>query len=126
MKSVALPLILLVYSVAASAQQGGQPDTNKQTPPQAMCKAAAPKLREAGTNEVVLTVTVDTRGRVQSFTTDSPKGLRLEKIKEASASIKALQFDPAKKDGHAVAVMVRVEFDCSGSATDASNEQQPR
>jgi len=64
-----------------------------------MCNAAASKLRESGTNKVVLTIAVDTGGRVGSFRTDSPKGLQLEKIKEAAAAIKALQFEPAKKDG---------------------------
>jgi len=107
-------LLLFICFVAASAQQGGQPDSKKATPPPAMCNAAAPKLREAATNEVVLIMTVDTRGRVQSFTTESPKGLRLEKMKDAAAAIKALQFEPAKKDGRAVEVMVRVKFDCSG------------
>jgi hypothetical protein len=123
MKNVILPVVLFFCSMLTSAQ-GGQPDSKKAMPPQAMCNAAAPALREAGTNEVVLTMTVDAKGRVQSFTTDSPRGLRLEKIKEATAAIKALQFKPAKKDGRAVAVMARVEFDCSRPATDASKEQQ--
>jgi TonB family protein len=124
MKSVILPVVLFFCSIPTPAQ-GGQPNSEKAMPPQAMCNAAAPALRDAGTNEVVLTMTVDAKGRVRSFTTDSPKGLRLEKIKEATAAIKALQFKPAKKDGRAVAVMVRVKFDCSRPATDASKEQQP-
>jgi hypothetical protein len=88
-----------------------------------MCDAAAPKLRESGTNKVVLIMTVGTGGRVQSFTTESPKGLRLEKMKDPAAAIKALQFEPAKKDGRPVAVMIRVEFDCSETSTDGSKKQ---
>jgi TonB family protein len=123
-KNVALLLpLLLVCSGATYAQQSGQSDVKKTMPPQEMCKAAAPKLRESGTNEVVLTMTVDTRGKVESFTTDSPKGLRLEKIKEAAAAIKALHFQPAQKDGQAVKVMVRIKFDCAKPANDAPNGQ---
>jgi hypothetical protein len=88
-----------------------------------MCDAAAPKLHKSGTNEVVLIMTVDTRGRVQSFTTESPKGLRLENMKEPAAAIKALHFEPARKGGRPVAVMIRVEFDCSETATDGSKKQ---
>lgn len=117
MKNVALLLLLFVCSRATHAEHSEKSDVKKVMPPQAMCNAAAPKLREWGTNEVVLTMTVDTRGKVESFTTDSPKGLRLEKIKEAATAIKALQFQPAQKDGRAVRVMVRVEFDCSKPAT---------
>jgi hypothetical protein len=65
---------------------------------------------------------VDTRGRVESFKTESPKGLRLEKMNEAAAAINALQFEPAKKDGRPVKVTVSVKFDCSGPATDASKK----
>src|SRR5580658_10281369 len=125
MQNVTLPLLLFVCSTALSAQQSEQLDFKKPIPPQAMCTAAA-KLREAGTNEVVLTMVIDARGRVESFTTDSPKGLRLEKMKEAATAIKALRCEPARKDGQAVKVMIRVKFDCSGPATDASKEQQPR
>jgi TonB family protein len=117
MKNVALLLLLFVCSRATHAEHGEKSDVKKVMPPQAMCNAAAPKLRGWGTNEVVLTMTVDTRGKVESFTTDSPKGLRLEKIKEAATAIKALQFQPAQKDGRAVRVMVRVEFDCQKPAT---------
>jgi TonB family protein len=113
MKAGILSLLLLVYSMASNAQQSGQPNSKKVTP-QAMCDAAAPKLRESGTNTVVLTLTVDAGGRVRSFTTESPSGLSLEKTKEAAAAIKAMQFKPATKGGRPVAVMVRVKFDCSG------------
>ncbi len=84
-----------------------------------MCDAAAPKLHESGTTEVVLIMTLDTQGKVESFSTDSPKGLRLEEMKEASAAIKAIQFEPARKDDRPVRSMVRVKFDCSVPTTDA-------
>ena len=58
---------------------------------------------------------LDDSGRVQSFKTESPKGLRLEKIKEAASAIKSLQFKPAIKDGSPVAVQIGVEFDCADS-----------
>jgi hypothetical protein len=117
MKNVALLLLLFVCSRATHAEHSEKSDVKKVMPPQPMCNAAAPKLREWGTNEVVLTMTVDIRGKVESFTTDSPKGLRLEKIKEAATAIKALQLHPALKDGRAIRVMVRVKFDCSKPAT---------
>ena len=102
--------------MATTAQEDGRAASRKA--PQAMCDAAAPKLHESGTAEVVLTMIVDARGKVESFNTDSPKGLRLEAMKEASAAVKAIQFEPAKKDGQPVRVMIRVKFDCSGPATD--------
>ena len=77
-----------------------------------MCEAAASKLRASGTNHVVLTMTIDTHGSVVSFRTKAPKGLRLEKVKKAAAEIKAMQFDPATKDGRPVTVMIRAAFEC--------------
>ena len=82
-----------------------------------MCEAASAKLREAGTDKVVLTMVVDSSGKVQAFTTDSPKGLRLEKMKEPATEIKAMHFEPAKKDGRPVTVKIRIDFDCSGAMT---------
>ncbi len=124
MRNTTLPLILLICCVATFGQQDQQPNSQRAAPPQGMCAAAAPKLRESATNKVVLTMIVDATGRVQSFTTESPKGLRLEKMKEPAAAIKAMHFkEPARKDGRAVMVMVRAEFDCSGSATDAAQKQ---
>lgn len=119
MMKLILQLVLMVCAIATMAQQSGQPDSKKETPPRGMCDAAASQLRNSGTNEVVLMMTVDTRGRVQSFKTESPKGLRLEKMKETATAIKAMQFDPAKKDGHPVTVMISIRFDCSQPATDA-------
>lgn len=84
-----------------------------------MCDAAAPKLHESGTTVVDLSMTLDTQGKVESFTTDTPKGLRLEKVKEASAAIKAIRFEPARKDGRPVRVVIKVKLDCSGPTTDA-------
>ncbi len=125
MENMILPglLLLLVCPMAASAQQSGQLDSKRATPPPAMCAAAAPKLRESGTSEVVLTMTVDPRGRVKYFSTNSPKGLRLEKMKEAADAINGLHFEPAKKDGRAVEVMIRVKFDCSAPQPGASKKQ---
>jgi len=67
---------------------------------------------------------VDASGKVQSFTTDSPKGLRLEKMKEPAAAIKAIHFKPARKDGRPTMVMIRIEFDCSGSVTQSAPPSQ--
>jgi hypothetical protein len=78
-----------------------------------MCDAAAAKLRDAGTSKIVLMMTVDRKGQVESFRTESPKGLRLEKMKEASRAIKGIRFTPASKDGSPVAVLVSVEYDCA-------------
>ena len=87
-----------------------------------MCEAAAQALRGSGTNKVVLTITVDTQGKVQSFRTDAPGGLQLEKMKKAAAEIKAMRFEPAKKDGRPVMVMIRVTFECPVPATDSSKQ----
>ena len=122
MKNVTLPSLLLVCSMVAAAQQSGQQDSKKGIAPPAVCDAATPKLRETGTNEIVLTMVVDIRGRVESFKTESPKGLRLEKMKDAAAAVKAMQFKPVKKDGRPVTAIVRFEFDCSGPVTDASKK----
>ena len=79
----------------------------------AMCDAAAPKLREVGTNKFTLMLRLDDQGRIESFKTESPKGLRLEKMKEIARAVKKVRFEPAKKDGSPVATKVRIEFDCS-------------
>jgi len=120
MKNASLFVFLLVCSVATTAQDSGQTESGKA--PQAMCNAAAPKLHESGSNEVILIVIVNTQGRVTSFRTLSPEGLRLEKIKEAAVAIKAMRFQPAKKDGRPADVMIKAVFDCSESATDAPKQ----
>jgi hypothetical protein len=56
---------------------------------------------------------VSSSGKVESFETEYPKGLRLEKVKEATTAIKRIKLQPTTKDGHAVSVMVRAVFDCS-------------
>jgi len=97
-----------------SAEQGAQLEgkTKMAQGPPAMCDAAAAKLREAGTNQVVLTMTISAQGHVLSFKTESPKGLRLESMKKAADDIKAMRFDPAEKDGKPVMVMTRATFQC--------------
>jgi TonB family protein len=117
MKNATLLLFLLFCIRDDFAQKTAASASQK--PPQALCDAAAPKLHESRTTAVVLTMVLDTRGKVESFSTNSPKGVRLEKTKAASAAIKAMRFEPAKKDGQPVRVMVQVEFDCSQSAADA-------
>lgn len=84
--------------------------TLKGTP--AMCEAAIPKLRETGTNQVVLVMTISAQGHVVAFKTEAPKGLRLEKMKKAADEIKAMRFTPATKDGKPVMVMIRFSFQC--------------
>ena len=77
-----------------------------------MCEAAASKLRETGTEQVVLMMTISAQGHVLSFKTEAPTGLRLEKMKKAADEIKAMRFDPATKDGKPVMVMIRASFQC--------------
>jgi len=121
MKKVILWL-LLTACVAVTAQTGQQdPAAEKAT--REMCDAAAPKLRESGTNKVVLIMTVDSKGRVESFKTESPKGLRLEKMKEVATAIKAVPFHPAEKDGSPVAVQARMIFDCPAQSSSVSKNQ---
>jgi hypothetical protein len=104
-----MPLILTGLSLA----QGTPPDAQTLNATHIMCDAAAAKLRDAGTSKIVLVMTVDPKGQVESFRTDSPKGLRLEKMKEPSRAIKGIRFTPASKDGSPVAVLVSVEYDCA-------------
>lgn len=122
MKNIVLFLVLLTCSTAAVGEENRKLDS-KRPGTDAMCAAAAPRLRQLETDEVVLIMIVDERGKVQSFKTESPKGLRLEKMKEAKAEIKALQFEPARLHGQAVMVQMRVTFDCSESVTGAVSKQ---
>ena len=125
MKIAILPLALSLYCLTISAQQNEQPASKEVKPTPVLCDAAAPALRAAGTNQFVLTMIINERGRVLEFTTYSPKGLQLEKIKPVVMAIKAIPFSPAMKDTRPVQVMVRAEFDCSAPATDASEKQKP-
>jgi outer membrane biosynthesis protein TonB len=108
-------ILLLGATLNATGQSNRSPAQrpDKMPGPAAMCDAARPKLRNSGTGEVALILAVNTSGKVESFRTESPKGLRLERSKDVTAVIKALTFEPAKKDGQPVRVMVRVAFDCS-------------
>ncbi|HEY1263091.1 MAG TPA: hypothetical protein VGF06_06185, partial [Terriglobales bacterium] len=77
-----------------------------------MCEAAAQKMRDAGTDQVILMITISAQGHVLSFKTETPKGLRLEKMKKPAHEIEAMRFDPATKDGKPVMVMIRAAFQC--------------
>ena len=116
----AVSLLLLTGSFAAAAAQTGQKGGEMQTATAAMCEAAAPKLQEAGTNQVVLMMTLNSKGRVQSFRTESPKSLKLENVRDVAAKVKAIPFTPAKKDGSPVAVQVKIAFDCGHQPPNAS------
>jgi len=80
--------------------------------PKAICDAAAAKLRETHTGKVGVVVTMSPSGRVETFLTEFPKGLRLEGAKEAADAIKTIRFQPTIKDGPLVRVN-EVVFDCS-------------
>jgi hypothetical protein len=54
---------------------------------------------------------------VETFKTDSPKGLRLEKTKAAQAAIRAMKLEPAETDGNPVAVQIKMAFDCADELT---------
>jgi hypothetical protein len=122
MKKITLELFVATCVIVTAAQTG-RPESEADKATRAMCDAAIPKLRETGATKVVLMVTVDERGRVESFKTESPKGLRLEKMKDVAAAIKAIPFRPATKDGSPVAVEVRIGFDCSIQPNGASKSQ---
>jgi hypothetical protein len=122
MKRVILVLLLAAY-ITVTAAQSGQPEPEADKATRAMCDAAAPKLRETGATKVVLMMAVDDKGRVESFKTESPKGLRLEKMKDVAAAIKAIPFRPATKAGSPVAVEVRIGFDCSAQTGSTSKNQ---
>ncbi len=109
-------LFFAVLAAISTFAQSGPLDFDSKHPPESVCSAAARNLQEAGTSKLLLDVTLDSTGRVQSFKTESPKGLRLEKMKEAASAIKSLQFEPVvKKDGSPVAVQIAAEFDCADS-----------
>jgi hypothetical protein len=113
-----LTILATLCPVAGTAQQG--PDQSHggsmtMTGSPALCDAAAPKLRESGTSQVALIMTIGSNGHVQSFATEQPKGIRLEMVKDVAREVKAMHFEPVKKDGRSVAVHARVLFDCSAT-----------
>jgi TonB family protein len=112
MKNVSLALLLMGVAFVSAAQDG-QHISEKDQAKQLICDAAAKQLPESAAQGVALRMTVDDRGRVETFTTESPKGLRLEKMKEVAAAVKAMHFKPATKDGSPVRVQIRIEFDCT-------------
>jgi hypothetical protein len=59
-----------------------------------------------------LAMTISAQGHVLSFTTEAPRGLRLEKMKKPADQIEAMRFDPATKDDKPVTVMIRAAFQC--------------
>ena len=120
MRSVGWYLLLATYAVVAFAQTGQQDSKAEPTPN--LCDAAAPKLREANTQRVVLMLTFDSKGRLKSFKTESPKGLQLEKTGDVATEIQKRASALAKQYGVSHPVRVQVDFDCStGHPTSVSN-----
>jgi len=120
MKTVAIWSVVMVCVAAGLSTP--QLDSPKEQPRKAVCEAAIPKLRESGTSKIALIMTIDANGRVESFNTESPKGLRLEKMREAATAIKAMRFEPATKDGSPVRVQIRTEFKCVDDLRSAQDE----
>jgi hypothetical protein len=124
-ENITIGAILLSVAAASAAGQTAPPQPSR--PPSSgfsngasvkiMCDAAQSRLREAGTNQVVLIAVADSGGSVESFKTESPNGFKLEKMKEAADAIKQMRFQPAKKDGHPVWVIIRLSFDCAHPET---------
>ena len=114
MKKVAF-LFLAVGSMVAVAAQSATPDFDPKHPPEPVCSASTQSLRASGTSKIVLRLTLDANGRVQSFKTESPRGLPLEKMNQPASAINSLQIKPAIKDGSPVAVQIDIEFDCADS-----------
>lgn len=94
------------------------PDSDHPKAGRAMCEAAAPQLHDSGTTKIVLFMELDQAGHLVHFRTESPKGLHLEKVKDAAADVKAMHFEPARKNGLPVAVQIRVTFDCAPQSAD--------
>ena len=111
--------LLLAACATLAPAQSGTPHSGAM---QSVCNAAAPRLREFGTSKFVLMMTLDNKGRVESFTSGSPKGLRLEKVKDAAAAIRKMQFKPAENSGTPVAVQIKMAFDCADELTDAPKQ----
>jgi TonB family protein len=107
--------VLAFAACATTSPQNGVPDFDPKHPPETVCTAAEPKLREAGTSKLVLRMKLDDSGRVLSFKTESPKGLRLEKMEAATNAIRALRFRPSEESGSPLEVQVREEIDCGDS-----------
>src|SRR5215468_4821168 len=99
MKRVSLMLLASILAAICSCPAAETPDVNNKTGLPVSCEAAAPKLRDAKSDTFVLSLEVDDQGKVHSFKTKSPEGVRLEEIGAAADEIKALRFVPAKKDG---------------------------
>lgn len=106
-------ILLLVCSVATTAQEHGQTEFRKTA--RMMCVAAGPKLRESGSNEIVLIMVVDAEGRVASFHSLSPEGL--ETIKKAAVAMESVRFEPRKKD-----VLAEAIFGCDEFGTSAHRQ----
>jgi hypothetical protein len=86
--------------------------------PTAVCNAVADKLGEVPpraphtVHQVLFVLTVSPSGGVESFETAFPKGLELERVKEAADAVKKIRIQPATKDGRPVQVTKWVVFDC--------------
>src|SRR5437762_13345366 len=101
---------LVVLSATSSLGQSGSSDVELKDPSKAVCDVVGSKLREAGTDKIVLFITLDKKGLVRSFKVVSPKDF--EKNKEAANTIKSLKFNPVVKDSSPVPPQITAQFDC--------------
>ena len=115
----ALALIMLCVCAVIVAQEPPDQPSRQKAPP-AVCDAAMASLRQHDAKEVVLVLTLDDKGRVDSFQTESPEGLNLEKSGKAKAEIKKMRFQPALKDGRPAWAQILISLDCSESMAASS------
>jgi TonB family protein len=123
-----LLLFLFVSAASAVAQTVTVPTANApHTDPNAgiVCPKARQALEANHQKQVVVQMIVNSDGSVNSFKILSPKGLHLEKDPEVRKGFKTLHFNPARKDGTPVVVLINMEFNCSFDQSATGSEQQP-
>ncbi|MCU1296111.1 MAG: hypothetical protein JWO91_389 [Acidobacteriaceae bacterium] len=117
MKDAVISCLMLLYSFcAASAQQSSTLSSSGSVNQNAICGVAEPQLRESAKHEIIVSLWVDNTGKVLSFKTNSPKGLKLEKVKESADAIKAMHFE-SRKTSDESPIQVKLAIKCPDSTS---------
>ena len=125
-----LRLLFLLVMIAASAATQVVVIPTANVPPGdpnagIVCPKARQVLESTHQKQVIVQMIVNADGSVNWFKILSPMGLHLEKDPEVREGFKNSHFNPARKDGQPVRVLINMGFNCSFEQPASSAEQQP-
>jgi Gram-negative bacterial TonB protein C-terminal len=112
MLTQALVMSLLAFGMGVQISPDGS-SAHSTEPAATVCPKAKTALEASRQGQVVVQMVINEKGQVTSFKFLKPDGLHLEKDPDVRNAMHSIHFQPARKDGHTVIVLINMAINCS-------------